>query len=95
MRNTPRFYPYQTWEYVVQRQALCLFVFENEKEYNSNWADLPEPKIRIGRGELEDLIEYLKENAPLHISSLRENARKEDLKIIHKLLDIQEKMVSI
>jgi len=81
-----RFYPRYVWEYVVPRQAVILFEIPHEGATDDEIVE----KVVIPRDDYEDLKVWMRDNDPFG-QFLTD--RKEDLKIIHKLLDIQEKLV--
>jgi len=82
-----RYYPTYVWEYVVPRQAIILY----EVPYEGAAMDEINEKVVIPRDDYENLKQWMKDNDPY--GTFQTN-RKEDLKIIHRLMDIQEKMVS-
>jgi len=84
--SLPRGYPRYIWEYVPSRQAVILWEIPHEK---ATFDEVVE-KVVIPRDDYDDLKVWMKDNDPF---GQFQTDRKEDLKIIHKLLDIQEKMV--
>ena len=79
-----RAYPQYEWFYDVRRQALILHRYETEDTRE------PEEKLVLPIDDYEDLKEFMKNDDPF---GQFVTDRSDDLKIIHRLLDIQEKMV--
>ena len=76
-------YPQLNWYYDIPTQRI---LFVKIKERMSE----PEILISIPRDDYEDLKEWMIEHDP---HGTFKTDRKEDLKLIHRLLDIQEKMI--
>ena len=83
--NKFRWYPAFQWVHEVARQSIVLYEIPYE---GATYEELKE-KVVMSREDYEDLKEWMKENDPY---GQFHTDRKEDLKIIHKLLDIQMKV---
>ena len=83
-----RGYPQHIWEYDVPTASVRLYVIEDEQMARSTTAI--EPRIIIPRNDYEDLKEWMKDNDPF---GQFVTDRKEDLKIIHRLIDVHQKLV--
>ena len=75
-----RFPPTHGWVYVPSTDSYCFFKFPEEGAF------LPDdPIVAIGRRQYEMLKDWMVDNDP---HGVIRTDRKEDLKIIHKTLDI-------
>jgi hypothetical protein len=81
-----RSYPVYQWYYEIPRQAIILYEIPHEGATTDQLIE----KVVMSIEDYEDLKEWMKDNDPF---GQFQTDRKEDLKIIHRLLDIQEKMV--
>jgi len=81
-----RSYPRFQWYSDIPTQRIILYEIPHE---GATLEKLIE-KVAMSREDYEDLKEWMKDNDPY---GQFVTDRKEDLKIIHRLLDIQEKMV--
>ena len=80
-----RGYPQWEWYYDVRRQLYCYVKIPDE---DAVFADAIEPEATLTRYAYDDLKNWMAENDP---HGVIRTDRKEDLKIIHRLLDVIEK----
>jgi hypothetical protein len=81
-----RGYPRFQWYSDIRTQRIILYEIPHEGATPEECRE----KVVMSREDYEDLKEWMKDNDPY---GQFVTDRKEDLKIIHRLLDIQEKMV--
>lgn len=81
------YYPRLEWDYHVVTQSYRCYLITEEM---ARGGELDAPICVIPREAYDELKDWMADNDP---HGVIRTDRKEDLKIIHRLLDVQEKMV--